>query len=279
MANAISEFLDGLDERARKALRTPVTIREVDDFPAVDDIPATGDTWLKIPDVVAVVCDLKGSTALSFNRYGQTSARLYEAVTGNSVRVLTRFDAAFIDIQGDGMFGLFHGERAYERAMCAGITLKTLSQKHLIPAIQQWEEASDRFPDTGLKIGMHSGVLVVKKVGVKVRGGEEWKEPVWAGRPVNWAYKCAQAADANQLIATQSVYGKFEDNDYVTHSCGCGAPPAPLWKDFPVHRLPQDKVPTKLLGSAWCDVHGDEFCEAILDGKTSRDDVGAKGLA
>lgn len=45
---------------------------------------------------------------------------------------------------------------------------------------------------------------MVNKVGV--RGGNE---PVWAGKPVNWASKCDQEADANELIATESVYSKL----------------------------------------------------------------------
>jgi hypothetical protein len=29
------------------------------------------------------------------------------------------------------------------------------------------------------------------------------------------------------------------------------------------------------LASAWCDIHGEEFCSAILEGKKRRDDVDA----
>jgi hypothetical protein len=80
----------------------------------------------------------------------------------------------------------------------------------------------------------------------------------------------------------QSLYGKFEDNDYVAHSCGCGnngVPSNGIWRNIDMQgKLPADKAPTKVLMTCWCDTHGDEFCQAILDGKTKRDDVAAAGF-
>jgi class 3 adenylate cyclase len=190
----------------------------------------------------------------------------------NCVRITNRFEPAFTDIQGDGLFALYHGERANERALCAAITLKTFSSQELVPAVEGW--ASDRFPDTGLKIGMAAGVLVVKKVGV--RGT---KEPVWAGKPVNWATKCAGAAGASGLIVTEAVYNQFVDNDYVTHSCAHqdGTTPQPIWTDAIVDKLPEDKMRCKQLVSQWCRECGDEFCGAILAGEKNREDVGGLG--
>jgi class 3 adenylate cyclase len=263
---------------ARKELRTPVEIEEVDEFPPLDSLYVEKRAWKKIENVVVVSADLKGSTKLSFGKHAQTSARLYQAVTGNMVRLVSPFDPEFIDIQGDGLFALFHGERRYERAMCAAITLKTFSEHELVPAIEN--SMPDRFPDTGLKVGMAAGILAVKKVGV--RGTNE---PVWAGKPVNWATKCAAAADANQLIVTRKVFQKFEQNDYVTHSCDCGTnpetgerepgrvQPKELWSDTRVEALPETDTDCKLLKSCWCVNHGDEFCTAILEGKTNREDV------
>jgi class 3 adenylate cyclase len=218
-------------------------------------------------NVVAVSADLKNSTSLSVkDRYAQTSARLYEAATGSAVRLMTKFDPQFLDIQGDGIFGLFHGERAYERALCAAITLKSFSQRSLEPQIE--ELFAKEFPDTGFKVGIASGVLVAKKVGV--RGTNE---PVWAGKPVNYAVKCAGKADRHQLIATAPVFEKFDDNDYVTHSCGCpNGTPYELWSDTEVEKLGKHSS-CKLLLSGWCTTHGDEFCNAILEGRRKRDDV------
>lgn len=283
LPSSINDFLGELGERANQDLREAVEVREAAVFPQKEQVQSNR-VWLKLDDVVAVVADLKNSTALSFRKRPQTSAKLYEAVTGNCTRIVSRFDTDFVDIQGDGLFALYHGERAYERALCAAITLKTFSQKQLVPAIEGWEQRGDQFPETGLKVGMHSGVLAVKSVGVKTRT-HEWKEPVWAGRPVNWAFKCAQLADVHQLVCTKSVYGKFDNNDYVTHSCSCGfsdnsaAPSNAIWNDFNMQgKLPADKAPTKVLLSSWCDRHGDEFCEAILGGEKDRDDVAVSGF-
>jgi hypothetical protein len=159
----VNALLNDQHVRARKDLQQPVEIKDVDTFPKPGDLFVDKRTWLRVRNVVVVSADLKNSTALSFNKHAQTSARLYEAATGSGVRLMAKFDPQFMDIQGDGIFGLFHGERAYERALCAGITLTSFSARSLSPLID--ELFAEGFPDTGFKVGMSAGVLVAKKVG------------------------------------------------------------------------------------------------------------------
>lgn len=259
----ITDLMSDLGERVDDALTENVEIRDVDKFPSLDDIYTDKRVWLRVLDAVCVVADLKGSTKLNFDKYASTSARLYEAVTGNMVRIVNGFDPVFIDIQGDGLFALFHGDRRYERALCAGVTLKTFSEKVLVPRVS--EHLSNKFPDTGLKIGMNASRVVVKKVGVRGTA-----EPVWAGKLVNWAVKAAQHADAHELVVTQKVYQYFEGNHLVTHTCGCPDGVArSLWSDRYVSVLPETNAQCRVLRSNWCDIHGDATCEAILDGKTA----------
>jgi class 3 adenylate cyclase len=268
----VNDRLAAEADRARNELKTPVEIVEVDNFPEREDMYVDARKWTRMDDVVALAVDLKGSTALDFKgKHANTSARLYEAVTGCGVRLLSDFNPQFVDIQGDGFFALFHGERRYERALCAGITLKTFSSRDLVPAIE--ETMSDRFPKTGLKVGLAASALVVKRVGTR-----KTNEPVWAGKAVNWATKCAQRADAHELIATSKVFNKFANNNYVTHSCGClngepGGSISYLWSDTVVEALGDGNVDCKLLKTCWCKNCGSDFCQAILDGKRGRDDV------
>jgi class 3 adenylate cyclase len=277
----VNSMLGDLGRNAGTELKTPVTVEAVDEFPAIDTLYVEKRTWKKIDDVVVVAADLKGSTKLNFNKFAQTSAQLYEAVTGNMVRIVDAFQPEFVDIQGDGLFALYHGDGRYRRALCAAITLKSFSERQLVPAIEA--SMSDRFPDTGIKVGMASGILAAKKVGV--RGTNE---PIWAGKPVNWATKCAAKADRNELIVTRRVFQKFEENDYVTHSCTCreneagerdpnAGVPRELWTTTTVDTLPESDLECKLLRSSWCPFHGDEFCTAILEGRTQRNDMA--GLA
>jgi class 3 adenylate cyclase len=268
--STINAELATLAEGARKDLKTPVEIVETDHLPTLDEMYVQARKWRRVKNVVAVSADLKDSTSLNFEKYVNTSARLYEAATGSAVAVFTRFSPGFMQIQGDGMYALFHGERALERAFCAAVSLKTFSARHLVPMIH--DLFSDSFPETGYKLGMASGIVAVKKVGV--RGTNE---PVWAGKPVNWATKCAQKADRHELVVTQAIYDKLGENDYVSHSCGCGSSdgsPAPLWSEVSVDKLGKHSQCRKL-ESAWCETHGDSFCRAILDGDRDRDEVPA----
>ena len=267
----INAYLGDLDDNVRWNLKTDVEIIDSNTFPDLDDLLLEKRRWLRISNVVAVAVDLKNSTRLDFKHQARTSTRLYEAIIGNCVTIMKNFQADFVDIQGDGLFALYHGDRAQERAMAAGITLKTFSQRSIVPRIGG--DMDERFPKTGLKTGISAGILVVKKVGKRNNN-----EPVWAGKPVNWATKCAQKAHANELIVTESVYANFENNDYVRYSCGYANGQyvkqfSDLWKQVIVDTLPDSTVRCMSLTSGWCETHGDEFCQALLAGKRNRSDM------
>jgi hypothetical protein len=102
------------------------------------------------------------------------------------------------------------------------------------------------------------------------------QEEVWAGKAVNYAAKAAQCADRKEMWVTGSVWDRLEGNDYITYSCSCGTGPSPsIWEDVDIDRLPEGEEYGRKLKSTWCVKHGDEFCNAILDGKTKRPDVEA----
>lgn len=99
---------------------------------------------------------------------------------------------------------------------------------------------------------------------------------MWAGKAVNFAAKAAQVANQHELIVTGSVWDKIEGNDYLTMSCPCGGGPSTsIWHDKTIDKLPDDDADRegRLLTSAWCVVHGAEYCNAILEGSKSRAEV------
>ena len=272
--------LDALLKELNSATKT-----EMDSNPPVEEwtdnfdvatLPIEARKWIKVPDVVAVVSDLKNSTQLGTGKHAASTAAIYQAATGGVVSIYNKFDADFIAIQGDGAFALFWGSRRYEQAVCAGITVKTFSERHLIPQLEKkWAD-----PDhpTGFKVGVASGRVLVKRVGTPRNTSEQ--EPVWAGKPVNYAAKAAQQADRHQLIITGSIWDKIENNDYLTISCGCSGDvfvgsSSPLWDDVIIEKVPPEDSERygRLLTATWCVNHGAEFCAAILDKQTKRGNV------
>jgi len=238
-----------------------------------DELPdAGGETWYRVPDVVAVFADLEGSTKLSVGKHPASTAAIYRAAMNNAVACLHEFSADFIQIQGDGAFGLFWGRRAVERALCSGITVRTYSQESLEPALQtRWPNA----PLTGFKVGVANGSVLVKKVGTRRNADEQ--EPIWAGKPVNYAAKAAQQADRGQLIVTGSIWVEIEDNDYLVTSCGhsggFSSTPEPLWTDVLIDKIGHDRddAAGRLLKSVWCEHCGPGFVVSILAGEKRRD--------
>jgi class 3 adenylate cyclase len=264
-------LLGGLGTKAANILATVPTVDEMSD-PALDDIPGQGSQrWLKIPDVVAVVFDLKSSTQLGTGRYDTSTARIYKAAVESSVAIASEFDAQFIDIQGDGGFALFWGNLRYERALCAAVTIRTFSAELVDRFVQKFPNG---LPETGFKIGVASGRVLVKQLGMPRNVDEQ--EAVWAGRPVNYAAKAAQSADRHEVVVTGSVWDHFEANDYVVYSCSCnGGPTANLWKDFTIDRIPDREKSGRLLKVGWCENCGAEFCDAIRIGEIKRTDIPA----
>ena len=100
-------------------------------------VPDTGPTnrglWYQIPEVTAVFADLKGSTGLNANDGARTAAYAYTYTY--FIRAMTvimeRFSAGYVDIQGDGIFGLFSGPVAHFEAAACAITMKTQIERDI----------------------------------------------------------------------------------------------------------------------------------------------------
>lgn len=249
----------------------PEVVDGTDDLD-VSTLPITARRWTRMKDVTVLVADLKNSTQLGTGSKGASTASIYEAGTGGVVTVFDKFDANFIQIQGDGAFAIFWGDRRYERAVCAGITVKTNSLDLAAQIEARWPAK----PETGFKVGIASGRVLVKRVGTPRNPAQQ--EPVWAGKPVNFATKAAQCADRHQIIVTGSVWDRIASNDYLTFSCTCSDPSDSIWEDFTIERLAEDEPERhgRLLISGWCAAHGEEYCNAILNGKKNRAEITGK---
>jgi class 3 adenylate cyclase len=264
--------LDRLHERtADKFAKAPKVIIKDDDF-EVENLPI-GPTWHRLTNVVAVAVDLKSSTNLEAGRSPASTASIYDAGVGGVVKIFDTLDADFVDIQGDGGFALFWGDLAYERAMCAAITVRKFSWDFAAQLEAKWPDA----PTTGFKIGVASGPVLAKRVGLERH--LELQEPVWAGRAVNFAAKAAQQQDdPDHIVVTASVWDAIGDNDYLAFSCGCengepGGSPTSLWENIEIDKIPTDEKYGQILASTWCAIHGEEFCNAVLSGASDRSDV------
>lgn len=267
----LEDLLDYVDGAVATELSSKPEVIDKGHDIDINKFPIEARRWHKLTDAVAVVADLKNSTQLGLNKHAASTASIYEASTGGVVQIFDEFDADFVSIQGDGAFGLFWGEKRLNRAVCAGITIKTFSHKHLVPRL---EKKWPNLPETGLKVGVANSPLLVKRVGVP---RTDHQEPVWAGRAVNYAAKAAQQADRHQMIVAGSIWEWASDNDYLAVSCPCHGGVSPtIWQDVTIDKIPesdQGEREGKLLTSFWCDVHGPEYCDAILSGRKRRTDV------
>lgn len=234
----------------------------------VSDLAIEASRW-KEYDASAVVADLVGSTNLGAGgQWERSTAAIYDAAVRPMAEIFADFGADFIDIQGDGGFGLFTGELATERAVCAAVTVRTFSEDQLLPALnRKWP---DNAPQTGFKLGVARSKVLAKRVGIP---RTTHQEPVWAGRAVNHAAKCAQEAGLHRVLVTETVAKTIQGNDYLLFSCGCsasGTPSSELWKPSYINKLEAEGL---ILKTGWCKTHGARFAQAILAGETRRADT------
>lgn len=268
---SLNELLAKVDNLARDELGSkPEVLTSWTGDLDVGTLPIQARKWVEVPDVVAVVADMKNSTKMGTGKHASSTASIYQAATGGVVEIFAQFQADFIQIQGDGAFALFWHDDRYRRAMCAAVTIQSFGGQLTGRLEAKWPDA----PQTGIKVGVASSRVLVKRIGTLRNPAEQ--EPVWAGKAVNYAAKAAQGADRHQIIITGTVWDEIETNDYLTVTCGCpDGVPVQLWKDVEIERLPDDDPDARgrMLGSAWCAVHGQEYCNLVLSGETTRPEV------
>lgn len=270
----LEKVLGDADKRVKEELGSKPDVKQVGHLLDVTDLPVAVREWAEVDEIVAIVADLKDSTKLGLGKHAASTASIYEAAVGPAVRILVDFEADDIDIQGDAAIGIFWGEYRVERAFCAGVTIKTFSQRHLEPQLEaKWSSA----PKTGFKLGMAASRILVKRVGIP--GKPDYQEEVWVGKAVNYAAKAAQCSDRREMWVTGSLWERLEGNDYIAYSCGCntsdGQPSDVIWDEAEITRLPDGEEDRygRNLKSMWCEKHGSDFCDAILAGETARSDV------
>lgn len=242
------------------------SITRKNQIPDTSDIPIENKQhWLRIPDVICVFVDMKNSTGLSASKYANTTARFYHLFTGTAVRLFSEFKAPYIDVRGDGVFALFNKDQPF-RAIAAAVTFKTFAEKEFTPRIKDKVEV-----EIGTHVGIDQRIVLVRKLGLKSYGGRtDRQNEVWAGKPVNMASKLASISGERELIVSERFFENIQHN-LVLKSCGCkdGEPTGEkedLWEE---KDLSDDKRfdynSCQVLKSRWCERHGKDYCEKILN--------------
>ena len=268
-----SEVSKQVDEQKKLG----VQITRVNDVP--DQGPTNKGLWNEIPNVSAVFVDVKNSTDLnSSDNYLQDAARTYTYFVRAMTIIFERFSARYVDIQGDGLFGLFSGTNSLFKATACAITMKTYIEGKLAKQLKR-ENRVDWELSAG--IGIDKGRLLVRRLGLRRVEQNE----VWAGTPVNVAAKLSSIAEPDQVVVSERVFNDFNGapklrRRAIIWSCGCNSTgrgrgldvgagkTSCLWtKDDAPDNIGLDFEHLYRLNSAWCITHGSEFCEAIVTGK------------
>lgn len=228
---------------------------------------------------VCLFIDLDKSSKMSFKKHPATMAKIYDYFTQTLIDVLSQesIHAEYVDIKGDGAFGIFEGEDAAFRALSAALTFGTFFRKYIRPKFQTATESIN------FKATIHVDKILVKRIGTR---GPRNNNEVWAGRLVNKAAKLglvtsyiyAQDPAFNPdkmslLIISQDIFDIFKQKpDYAINHCGHTVEGGEvgsigqLWTEFDsstIEELSEDKV--YYAPGLWCDICQNDVNEGLLN--------------
>ena len=250
-------------------------IEEIDTLQSISD-----DAYLERPiwlggdsKFVCIFIDLNKSSEISNIKQKSTVAKIYDYFTQNAVDILSidGIKSDYIDIKGDGVFGLYEGTDAVFRAFVAGVTFKGFFQKHISEKFK-----TDYDVKLNCKLAMETDKILVRKIGRR-----KFYNEVWAGKLINNVYKIAsldkkirennKKDEHNYLIIPENIYDKLKSKEsYTLLSCGHSngvytGEKVNLWEHFiddSADAVYKEKV--FYLAAQWCDECGDDYIKNIL---------------
>jgi class 3 adenylate cyclase len=220
---------------------------------------------------VCLFIDLDKSSKISFKKHPQTMAKIYDYFTQNIVDIFNHpvFGADYIDIKGDGAFGIFEGDKASFKALYCAITFKTLFEKYIKDKFDIGED------HLSCKFGIHKDKILVRKIGKRGKGNYN---EVWAGRLVNNAAKLANESknvpvDVTNptlpILVSKEVYVDFHANRrFGFHHC-CdgrgGATPSNIEMFTESANFSDEILGDKFYYTrvCWCKDHADDYVGLI----------------
>lgn len=228
---------------------------------------------------VCLFIDLDKSSKMSFKKHPATMAKIYDYFTQTLIDILSHesIHAEYIDIKGDGAFGIFEGDDAAFRALSAALSFGTFFRKYIRKKFQTAEDAIN------FKATIHVDKILVKRIGTR---GARNNNEVWAGRLVNKAAKLGlvvphiyaqddsfNPSDMSVLIVSQDIFDIFKQkSEYAVNHCGHDLAGNEvgyinqLWKEFDasdIDELSEDTV--YYAPGLWCDICQNDVNEGLLN--------------
>ena len=274
---AVSFLEDEIFEEIGEKLDMDFDIVKKKEIPS--NFKLENDEWAQVDDVVCVYFDLSSSTNILRDYGDEISVKIFDSYIKSATRIFKNFECSYLDIQGDGGFALFSGDKHIQRAMVSAITLKTLLSKSYSGNLNDLVKKIKSKINLSSRSGVHIGKILAKKSGIR---GEN--EILWLGGLVSVASKICGLKRENAELFKGDLGEKIKSDilkisedlyqemlqlncsDYLMKSCNCGEMTG-LWEEleFEKNFYGVDKI--YILETKWCKKCGDTFSKAILEDK------------
>lgn len=250
-------------------------ISEIDITKIQDEAYIRNSTWLGGDQkFVCLAFDLDDSSKLSAKKHSKVMAKIYEYSTQSVYDILMQKDikADYIDIKGDGVFAIYSGEKAIEKAFVAGITIKTF-----------FKEVSSKFKANSINLKCKLS-LDIDKILVKRIGSNKYQNEVWAGHLINNCYKMMGYVkeiremndtdingnklyyNKNIFVISEDIYNYLDTGKYKKFAIlSCCENELNLWINKATAEIEEIKGDTVYFTiSDWCDKCGETYANNIL---------------
>lgn len=283
METKVVSFLeDEIFKEMNEKLGTDFKIVKKKEIPS--NFKLENDEWVQVDDVVCVYFDLSSSTKILKDYGDEISVKIFDSYIRGATKIFNNFKCSYLDIQGDGGFALFSGDKYIQRAMVSAVTLKTLLSTNYSNNLNSLIRKINKKINLSSRIGIHIGKILAKKSGIR---GEN--EILWLGGLVSIASKICglrrenaklfkgnsgEKIQSDILKISEDLYHeilKLNCSDYLIVSCGCGKKKN-LWEELEFEKNFYGIKKIYILETKWCKKCGDDFSKAILEDKESIED-------
>jgi adenylate cyclase len=158
----------------------------------------------RLLETAVLFIDMRGSTALSQERYKITISKIYKAFFDVVGKVISWKHGAHIrGFAGDRLMAVFTpGDKSCDSAVDAAIILQTVITKVLNPKLNRKYNATIDFG-----IGIDYGEMMATRVGIY--GGGSNSDLVWSGNAANYASKLADFQGTSAIRITTAAHSKL----------------------------------------------------------------------
>src|SRR5215468_9061248 len=157
--------------------------------------------------VTVLFADMKGSMELLADRDPEDARKILDPILEHMMEAVHRYEGTVNQVMGDGIMALFGAPLAHEDHAVRGCYAALRMQE----SVKRYAEGVRRVEGVSIRIGLHSGEVVVRAIGSDLR-----MDYTAVGQTTHLAARMEQMADPGTILITPETLSLAEGFIQVT---------------------------------------------------------------